>query len=1019
MHGTLATIMRRRFRQITRLGLAGLLLGPLAFSAEAASTIPAKNGGTLDGFVLPVEPRDGDITIRALRGWHWRSGSTQRLIVQGDVQVEVAGWTFEGSRIVLWLDRIPSSDGVVTQIALWVPEATSNTAGVGRGTSGRNLMVIGSIRGETILDAALMTAERPKQLSHLIQRADDRLSNYVQSVTSQPPPLTDYPTVVPQPELAKPFTPVPGGSIPAAASSPIAPTALGAQWLRQPGATIAFSGNHVTVDGGDTESTILADGNVVILYRPASRSDDLGALRLSAERAVIYLSPGRLADSANSLSAEDVRGVYLEGAVVAESDREDYVVRAERMYYDFVTDRAIMLDAVLRTYDRERGVPIYARAAELRQLASDQWSAKNARISASSFATPTLSIGSSTATIRQVPGTIRADGTTSDTRIEVTGEHNTIEAGGMPFMYWPYFKSYADGMPLRGQSTNFENYQGVGIELEWDLQMLLGLDPMPEDDITLETGYYTKRGPSLGLDWNWQRPGEVGRLNMWGIHDDTNREERLSTGITQKVPQTLRGFLLFDDRVALGNNWNLQMQASWISDSTFMNSWRPDDFKNSREYETNLYVSNDEGNTSMSVLFDYTLNDFISNSWLLASQGFSLDEFPRASYQRFGKDFFDMFTWSGDITFSRFKAVIPTGTAADNGIGVNVFRGPNVAFSGADQISDALGQEGIGDDWSTRVTSMHHITMPLEWGPVQITPFAVAQVQGFLQNETSFTNDDTDFRGLGGIGVHTTTTFQRVYNDVQNETLGINRLRVLMDPWAKAWISGANFNPIDAPDYDPLVDATSRGGAVELGLRHRLQTQRGGAGRWYDVDWLTTSVAATFSTSDATRRWFTPRWYDSNPLYSSFGNFVNSSFDFRPAEALSFTGEGTWDLDRNGFTRGAIAMNIDHSPRFSTGIAYRYFAVPEEYETFADNQGSPQLIDQAKGELLSFPLNYELSKTYRIAVNPQYNFSEQDFQSVSATLTRRLADFDLLFYVSYNQIRDEAVAGVRLSNTKF
>jgi hypothetical protein len=373
-----------------------------------------------------------------------------------------------------------------------------------------------------------------------------------------------------------------------------------------------------------------------------------------------------------------------------------------------------------------------------------------------------------------------------------------------------------------------------------------------------------------------------------------------------------------------------------------------------------------------------------------------------------------MFTWSGDITFSRFKAVIPTGTAADNGIGVNVFRGPNVAFSGADQISDALGQEGIGDDWSTRVTSMHHITMPLEWGPVQITPFAVAQVQGFLQNETSFTNDDTDFRGLGGIGVHTTTTFQRVYNDVQNETLGINRLRVLMDPWAKAWISGANFNPIDAPDYDPLVDATSRGGAVELGLRHRLQTQRGGAGRWYDVDWLTTSVAATFSTSDATRRWFTPRWYDSNPLYSSFGNFVNSSFDFRPAEALSFTGEGTWDLDLNGFTRGAIAMNIDHSPRFSTGIAYRYFAVPEDYETFA-----PQLTDQAKGELLSFPINYELSKTYRFAVNPQYNFSEQDFQSVSATLTRRLADFDLLFYVNYDQIRDEAVAGVRLSNTKF
>jgi hypothetical protein len=69
--------------------------------------------------------------------------------------------------------------------------------------------------------------------------------------------------------------------------------------------------------------------------------------------------------------------------------------------------------------------------------------------------------------------------------------------------------------------------------------------------------------------------------------------------------------------------------------------------------------------------------------------------------------------------------------------------------------------------------------------------------------------------------------------------------------------------------------------------------------------------------------------------------------------------------------------------------------------------------------LLSFPIRYEVSKTYLVSVNPQYNFSEDDFQSVSATLTRRLADFDLLFYISYDQIRDETVAGMRLSNTKF
>jgi len=1019
VYGRPAPISRRLVASALLAGVVGggILAEPARASETSAAPIPASTGQTLGGLVLPVEARDGDITIRALRGWHWRHDSTQRLIVQGDVLLEIAGWSFEAPRMVLWIDRIPSESGLVTQVAVWIPDATASTSSVGRGTSGRNLLVVGSIRGETVIDTALMTPERPRQLSHVLQRADDRLANYVASLHTQQPPLTNLPTVVPPAAGPPAFVPVPGGSIPQAAASPVRAVNDSQPWLRRPGATVSFSGNHVTVDAGEVESTVLADGNVVIHYRPAARGDALGALRLSAERAVLYISPGTLADAADSLSADDVRGVYLEGAVIAESDREDYVVRGQRMYYDFITDRAIMLDAVLRTYDRERQVPVYARATELRQLASDQWSGKDVRLSASSFAVPTLSIGSSTATIQQVPGKIRPDGTTGEQRILVTGEHNTLEAGGVPFFYWPWFKGYAERMPLKGQATSFENYRGIGIELKWDLPMLLGLDPLEEDDLTLETSGYTKRGPALGLGWSWDRPGEHGRLNMWGIHDDTNVEERLSTGITQQVPETWRGFLQFEDRIALGNDWNLQAQASWISDPTFMSGWRQDEFRNRREFETSLYLSSDKSDTSLSVLADYSLNQFVSNSWLLASQGFALDEFPRASYRKFGKDLWDTVTWNGSISFSRFKAVIPDGTAAANGIGTNVFRGPNVVFNAGDDISAALAQRGIGSNWSTRVTSMHEFTMPLAWGPVQVTPFATAQIQGFIENDDSTappTTDDSDFRGLGGIGVHATTSLQRIYNDVRSETLGINRLRILMDPWAKAWISGANFNPMDVPDYDPLVDATSRGGAVQVGVRHRLQTQRGGAGRWYDVDWLTTSLAATFSTSDATRRWYTPRWYDANPLYSSFGNFMDGSFDFRPAEALTFTGEGNWDFDLGRLTRAAVAMNIDHSPRFSTGVGFRYFGVPGDYEA-----AFPGNVTAAKGQLLTFPARYEISKTYAVAVSPQYNFSEEDFQSVAATLTRRLADFDLAIYIQYDQIRDETTGGIRLANTKF
>ena len=1011
---------RGRLRHLL-IALAGGLFVALSTNTSTAATvdtpkrIPASLGNTLGGLVLPVEPRDGNISMQAMRGWQWRVGSTQRLVLQGDARVDIAGWVFEGPRLVLWIERIPSAKGIVTQAAIWIPKATAHTSGVGRGPTGNNLLVVGTVRGETVLDTALLDAGPPKGLGSLVQRADDRLASYVADLQQHLPPLTDAPTVVGQETPPESFVPVPGGSLPTAFETPshVKPQ-LASRWLQQPGATIAFSADHVTIDAGEEESTVLVDGEVVVHYRPANRQDETGALRLSAERAVLYVSPGSIADAADTLSADDVRGIYLEGAVIAESDRNDYVVRAARMYYDFVTDRAIMLDAVLRTYDRERRVPVFARADELRQLAEDQWSGSDVRLSASSFATPTLSIGCDTATIRQVPGTIQEDGTETRTRIEVTGSHNTIRAGDVPIFYWPWFRGYADRMPLKGISTSFENYQGLGIRAKWDLPTLLGMEPLTEDTLELETSGYFKRGPALGLDWKWNRQGEHGQLEMWGIHDDTSAEERLSTGLTEQVPETWRGYLLFDDRVDIGNDWHLDSQASWISDATFMNAWRPGEFQSRREYETNIHLHRESGDTAVSVLADYSLNTFVSNSWLLASQGFMLDEFPRASYHVFGKELFDSVTYSGHVAFSRFKAIIPGGTAAENGITPNAFAGPGVVFGAGDDISVALAQRGINNDWHTRVDTMHHFTMPLSYGPVQVTPFVSAQLQGFLSSENAAANDDENLRALGGIGVHATTTFQRVYNDVHSETLGINRLRVLLDPWAKVWLAGSNFNPIDEPDYDPLIDATSRGAAVQVGLRHRMQTQRGGPGRWYDADWLTTSLAATFSSSDATRRWYTPRWNDSNPLWSSFGNFANGSFDFRPAEAVQLTGEGTWDLDLNGFTRAAVALNFDHTPRLSSGVAYRFFQVPDDYAALYPNQ-----VKNARGQLLDFPVRYEISKTYALSVSPQYNFSESDFQSVSAHLTRRLPDFDLIFYVRYDEIQGETVGGVQLGQTKF
>ena len=216
MQGPLTAILRRRgfAAMLGLIGCAALALAAIAPTpAHAASrrAIPASSGDSLGGLVLPVEARDGDLTIRALKGWHWRVKSTQRLVLQGDVRIELAGWKFEGNTIIVWIERIPSDQGVVTQVAVWVPDATAHTAAAGSGTSGDNLLVVGSIRGETVMDTAALSPRVPRELDGLIQRADDRLADYVDSLLHTTPILESHPTVVAQPDIESDFVPTPGG----------------------------------------------------------------------------------------------------------------------------------------------------------------------------------------------------------------------------------------------------------------------------------------------------------------------------------------------------------------------------------------------------------------------------------------------------------------------------------------------------------------------------------------------------------------------------------------------------------------------------------------------------------------------------------------------------------------------------------------------------------------------------------------------------------------------------------------
>ncbi|MAB83456.1 MAG: hypothetical protein CMJ24_11075 [Phycisphaerae bacterium] len=975
------------------------VLTPATVICAADASIPRSySGDRLSGVVLPIEPRKGNINLNALKATAWTVDDTKRLVLDGDVIIQIAGFTFEGEQAMVWVNRIPSKDGLINQVAIWLPDAWHRTSEAGRGPKGRNLLVVGSARGKVDLNVALMVNRRLPSTG-LLRQAETRLAEYLQSLQTGKPVLGQYPEVLAEAQPPE-FVPTPGGTLPGEYLPTGEREAAPRPWLRQPGGVVSFSARTVKLEPGEDENLLIADGSVVLDYRPGP-GETTGGLRLSSERAVVFMDPGSVRDlTSRRLSMEDVRGVYLEGAVKAESDKDDYVVRAPRMYYDFQTDRAIMLDAVLRTYDRKRALPVFARASEMKQIAENQWSAEHVTVSASSFATPTLAIGADSVFVHQVPGGLTETGPEAAGELMIDSTGNTLEAGGFPMLWWPRYSGPVVNFPLRGIRSGWGEYEGAIVETTWDFFSLAGWQRPDGWDLTFDVDGYSERGIGGGIDWEIETDGNSMAMDLYGIKDSGT--QRTDTGISMDVPEDYRYAALWQQTIKLSESWLFQGQFSYISDSTYISAWREDDYRERREYETSLYLKRESRNTAFTVIGKYALNDFISNSWLIASQGYQVNKLPELSYMRFGDSLFgDLLTWSSQYNASRMQIVIPDGTPANSGLRTSTFTNPDGSpFGENEPIENAAKYQGLRQSWVNRLSTRQNISMPFQWGAFNITPFAMGQIVSYFEDDTTGGDEESRHQYYGSGGVRINTVMQRVFNDVDSSLFDLHRLRHLVEPYFLAWYSGSNYDTLDIPIYDPLFDNLSTGGVIQIGLRNTLQTQRGGPGRWYDVDWLTIDASLVLSTESEESRFPTPQFFEWEPGYSQLGNFAQGSYSWQFSDSLAFVGQGIWDLDRDTFMRAATGIELTHNPRFSTFAEYRFVNVTDT-------------------KLLAFGGNYEISDKYDIAVVPQWDFVREDFRSVQASVNRAFPDFDFIFYVNYDQVRGETRVGAQLGQVNY
>jgi hypothetical protein len=982
-------------------------VAPLSRPTAASNPrAPVIDGTTFAGLALTTDPQPGNAHISALRAKVWTVGDTQRAFLDGDVRLEVGGYTLNASRASVWIESLYPSDGTrLRQIAIYLDDARDPLAAAGSVVRADRLLVTVVVTGEVLLNAATFQRERVTETPFIVE-GDRRLARFLvdtlalaQAGEAAPILETVDPDLrVPRSALRDLYAtveeidaaiPPPDDRLPATPGGEIRPAREG---------VVAFSAPDVALVSQPDERVVVLTGGVAIQQVDAQTNK---TVQLTATRAVVFLEPGDLL--ATTTPTEAVRGVYLEGDVVATDG--SYTLRGAQVYYDPQTQKAILVDAVFWTYDETRGIPIYARAKTIRQESERQWTAKDVRLSNAAFAEPTLSIGARSVTVtRTEPRAVaEANGGRAGTAIGVEGasvggvtidaQNPTFRLGGVPFLPLPRYRGDLSNPPLRRlQVDNAAN--SAALRTLWDLETLGNLDFGPGFNADLLVDAYFERGPGLGIDAEWSTSESFGQFFAYGMYD--NGTDEFATGEEIKRDDEFRGIATFEHVLRLNTDWTLFVEAAAVSDEAFVPAIFPSLGQTSREFRSSVALRRVRDNEFFLAQVGGALQDFVPNEYLLQTPGSTTTRLPEATYARVADGLFDGAVVYSSETSAGYLSLRFIETEPEE-IG---FASPSLsqqAFGVAPNtpLSERLIAQGINEDGVGRFDTRQEVSIPLGNDVLRVVPFAIGRLTAYDSDFDSFSDDAEDLRLYGGGGVRIATTIQRIDDSVSNDSFNLHRMRHLIEPSLTLWSATSNAPDGAYPIYDERVEGIDTGTAMRVGVRQTWQTYRGGPGRWYSVDWLVVNLDYVWSSGEVDDDGAIGRWVEARPEYSVLGDYFTGDALWQTTDALAFTGFGVYDTDAGDLATAAIGSIFDVSPQLKAFTELRH-------------------INPIDSTLLDLGANWLLSKKYSVGALGVLDLEEGNLQSVGVEFERRFAQLRFNLAVAYDDISNDTSVGISI-----
>lgn len=755
--------------------------------------------------------------------------------------------------------------------------------------------------------------------------------------------------------------------------------------------------NAQTIPTADGTMAVLLNGNATIL----SRTPEGDYLELRAERAVILtkLKSVTEADQVKDVGAprDVVTGVYLEGDVRISmlpgraGGPSEARLQAERAFYDFTNDRAILTDAVLHTTEPTKGLPIVMRAKTVEMIAQGDYMAKGVELSTSSFGIPTYSVRASRMYVKESTPTYEGDQATTTFR----ANNLTLRALGAPFFYLPVAGGSAQDFPLRSIGFESSDRFGFGARTEWGLYETLGR-PHPKDlDVSYRVDYLDQRGPATGLNANY-RGGLVtettaepwnfeGRVKSYLILDDGDDIFGGRRRTIERESYETRGNINFEHQHFLPEDWQVQIRAGYASDATFLEEYFQNDYYNQLPYELAFYAKRQRDSEQLSLLGTTTLNDFPTAAELAQEQAF-VQRYPEIAYRRIGDSVLDdRFTFFSDNVASAMSFKRSDTTLERQGY--NTDFGPGLP---------SFAQTGTDEDTTLRGDFRQEINYPLQTGRFKVVPYVIGRYTPYSESISG----GSENRVYAATGTRMMTTFWRTDDSIESEFFDIHRVRHVVEPIVNLYTSGTTVDATELYIYDEQIDAINDTSAAQIRLEQRWQTKRGGPGRWRSVDFATLNVEGNFFSSQPQGEFFLRpenfrgAYFASLPETSIPRDSINADASWRASDSTIFLADQSYNIEKSHLATAAIGMAVQRGTRVSYYFEQRY----------VDSYGLDSNVS-------SVGIGYELSAKYSIYATQGYDFAREDNVRSSVMISRKFDKLTAIVSVYTDSVNDES--GVR------